>query len=77
MKIIIIKEFPYALAILKKVDAESLGPSPKFQVNIEIQLNKLLKDQAILDITQCYLNIIYVRQFFLVQARRSNICYLI
>ena len=44
---------------MKKVDAESLGPSPKFQVNIEIQLNKLLKDQAILDITQCYLNIIY------------------
>ena len=27
------------LAILKKVDAESLGPPPKFQVNIEIQLN--------------------------------------
>ena len=36
MKIIV---FPYALAILKKVDAESLGPPPKFQVNIEIQLN--------------------------------------
>ena len=28
------------LAILKKVDAESLGPTPKFQVNIEIQLNR-------------------------------------
>ena len=24
---------------MKKVDAESLGPPPKFQVNIEIQLN--------------------------------------
>ena len=34
-----IKVFPYALAILKKVDAEPLGPPPKFQVNIEIQLN--------------------------------------
>ena len=32
-------KFPYTLAILKKVDAESLGPPPKFQVNIEIQLN--------------------------------------
>ena len=39
MKIIIIGKFPYALAILKKVDAESLGPPPKFQVNTEIQLN--------------------------------------
>ena len=25
--------------LLKKVDAESLGPLPKFQVNIKIQLN--------------------------------------
>ena len=33
----------------------------------------LLKDQAILDIEQCYLNINYVRQFFLVQTRRSNV----
>ena len=33
----------------------------------------LFKDQAILDIKQCYLNINYVRQFFLVQTRRSNI----
>ena len=39
MKIIIIGKFPYALAILKKVDAELLGPTPKFQVNTEIQLN--------------------------------------
>ena len=39
MKVIIIAKFPYALAILKKVDAESLGPPPKFQVNTEIQLN--------------------------------------
>ena len=37
MKIIV---FPYALPILKKVDAESLGPPPKFQVNIEIQLTR-------------------------------------
>ena len=36
MKIIV---FPYALTILKKVDAESLGLPPKFQVIIEIQLN--------------------------------------
>ena len=28
-----------ALGLLKKVDAESLGPPPKFQVNIKIQLN--------------------------------------
>ena len=28
----------------------------------------LLKDQAILDFKQCYLNISYVRQFFLVQT---------
>ena len=34
----------------------------------------LLKDQEILDIKQCYLNIDYVRQFFLVQIRRSNVC---
>ena len=27
------------LAILKKVDAESLGPSLKLQVNIKIQVN--------------------------------------
>ena len=40
MKIIIIKKFPYALAILKKANAESLELPPKFQVNIEIQLNK-------------------------------------
>ena len=39
MKIIIIMKFPYALAILKKIDAESLEPPPKFQVIIEIQLN--------------------------------------
>ena len=36
MKIIV---FPYGLAVLKKVDAESLELRPKFQVNIEIQLN--------------------------------------
>ena len=33
----------------------------------------LLKDQAILDMKQCYLNINYMRQFFLAQTRRSNI----
>ena len=33
----------------------------------------LLKDQAILDIRQCYLNINYVWQSFLVQTRRSDI----
>ena len=33
MKIIL---FSYALAILKKVDAESFGPPRKFHVNIEI-----------------------------------------
>ena len=31
--------FPYARAILKKVDAELLGAPQKFQVNIKIQLN--------------------------------------
>ena len=30
------------LAILKKVDAESLKPPQKFQVNIEIQLNMVV-----------------------------------
>ena len=33
----------------------------------------LLKDQAILNIKQCYLNFNYMRPFFLVQTRRSNI----
>ena len=39
MKQSIIVQNQLALAILKKVDAESLRPPPKFQVNIKIQLN--------------------------------------
>ena len=35
---IIIRKLPSALTILKKVNAELLGPPPKFQVNVKIQL---------------------------------------
>ena len=66
------RKLPSALAILKKVGAESLGPPPKFQGNIEIQLNTVRVSRLSFRFLWLWINKLYERSIRIALNDKSS-----